>query len=99
MSAVEPQLFRKRSVVIEAMQLGRTKESTNQILAWIGAYGAAAKRMHRTKPELGLVISTLEGEMQALPGDWIIRGVASEFYPCKPEIFDATYEPAEATNG
>ena len=39
-----------------------------------------------------LVVATLEGEMTAKPGDWIIRGVAGEFYPCKPEIFDATYE-------
>lgn len=40
-----------------------------------------------------LVIATLEGEMQANYGDWIIRGVAGEFYPCKPDIFSATYEP------
>ena len=37
-------------------------------------------------------IKTLEGEMYADVGDWIIRGVAGEFYPCKPDIFDATYE-------
>lgn len=43
-----------------------------------------------------LVIATLEGEMTAKPGDWIIRGVAGEFYPCKPEIFEATYEEADA---
>ena len=38
-------------------------------------------------------INTLEGRMNAAPGDWIIRGVAGEFYPCKPDIFEATYEP------
>lgn len=43
-----------------------------------------------------LVIATLEGEMQANYGDWIIRGVAGEFYPCKPEIFAATYEEVQA---
>ncbi len=46
-------------------------------------------------PEYGsnyLEIETLEGEMTARPGDWVIRGVKGEFYPCKPEIFDATYE-------
>lgn len=42
-----------------------------------------------------LVIATLEGEMTAKPGDWIIRGVAGEFYPCKPDIFAATYEETE----
>ncbi len=39
-----------------------------------------------------ITICTLEGAMSASPGDWIIRGVAGEFYPCKPDIFDATYE-------
>ncbi len=41
-----------------------------------------------------LFIGTLEGTMRADPGDWIIRGVMGELYPCKPEIFAATYEPA-----
>lgn len=39
-----------------------------------------------------LLIPTLEGEMIAIKGDWIIKGVKGEFYPCKPDIFDATYE-------
>jgi len=42
----------------------------------------------------GLVIPTLEGEMTANAGDYIIKGVQGEFYPCKPDIFEATYEPA-----
>jgi hypothetical protein len=47
-----------------------------------------------------LEIPTLEGDMTASPGDWIIRGVQGEFYPCKPDIFEATYEPvAEAAGG
>jgi hypothetical protein len=41
-------------------------------------------------------IDTLEGVMTAQPGDWIIKGVKGEFYPCKPDIFVLTYEPAEA---
>lgn len=41
------------------------------------------------------VIHTLEGDMTAEPGDWIITGVKREKYPCKPDIFAATYEPAE----
>lgn len=43
-----------------------------------------------------LMIHTREGVMSASPGDWIIRGVAGEFYPCKPDIFAATYEAAES---
>lgn len=49
-------------------------------------------------PELGvnfIEIVTLEGEMHASPGDYVIRGVKGEFYPCKPDIFAATYEPVE----
>lgn len=41
-----------------------------------------------------LIINTLEGQMTALPGDWIIRGVKGEIYPCKPDIFASTYERA-----
>lgn len=44
-------------------------------------------------------IVTLEGTMTASPGDWIIRGVHGEFYPCKPDIFDETYEPVTTTEG
>lgn len=40
----------------------------------------------------GIYIPTLEGEMRADPGDWIIKGVKGEFYPCKPDIFEATYD-------
>lgn len=42
-----------------------------------------------------IAIPTLEGTMIASPGDWIITGVKGEIYPCKPDIFAATYEPAE----
>lgn len=42
---------------------------------------------------LAILIPTLEGEMRAGPGDWIIKGVKGEFYPCKPDVFAAVYEP------
>lgn len=45
------------------------------------------------------VIPTLEGELYASVNDWIIRGVKGEFYPCKPDIFAATYEPVEEGDG
>lgn len=44
-------------------------------------------------PDLSLKIETLEGLMTALPGDWIIKGIKGEIYSCKPDIFEATYEP------
>jgi hypothetical protein len=89
--------FRKKPVVIEAMQLpdnpdrGRTVAETNAILAWIGTNEGVA----RTRAGC-VFIQTLEGDMQASPGDWIIRGVQGEFYPCKPDIFAATYEAVQA---
>lgn len=78
--------FRKKPVVIEAIQF-RAGEIDDRI--------ASEVRM----TEVGtLEIDTLEGTMTAHPGDWIIRGVSGELYPCKPDIFDATYEQAGASD-
>jgi hypothetical protein len=44
-------------------------------------------------PEGEIYLDTLEGTMRADVGDWVIKGVKGEFYPCKPDIFEATYEP------
>jgi hypothetical protein len=81
--------FRKKPVVIEAIQY--TKESCRAICQWTGTE-------HFDNNDCGmasLFIDTLEGQMEAQPGDWIIKGVKGEFYPCKPDIFALTYEPAE----
>ena len=77
--------YRKKPVVIEAVQW--TGDNLNEI-----------QRFY--KPDSILVgdeihIHTLEGIMVANKGDWIIKGVKGEFYPCKPDIFEATYELAE----
>jgi len=87
--------YRKKPVVIEAVQFDGTIESANDVLAWMGHSGQKAWRHHSTKPEMGVVIHTLEGNHLASPGDFIIKGVQGEFYPCKPDIFAETYEPAE----
>mgnify|MGYP000504493329 CR=1 FL=1 len=47
------------------------------------------------KTDKELIIQTLEGSMKAAPGDWIITGIRGEKYPCKPDVFDRTYEPAQ----
>lgn len=86
--------YRRKPIEIEAVHYDGTVEGANCILGWIGSTGGDAKRAHATKPELGIVIHTLEGDMTASVGDWIIRGVQGEFYPCKPDIFAATYEEA-----
>ncbi len=78
--------FRKKPVVIEAVQFDGTLAS----IECLGIPECEQMLGSRT-----VTINTLEGKMTAQPGDWIIRGVKGEFYPCKPEIFEATYEPAD----
>ena len=84
----EAALYRKKPVVVEAMRW--TGDNWYDAAIWIGLHRHPA--LHREGT--ALVIPTLEGNMRAEPGDWIIRGVKGEFYPCKPDIFEATYEPA-----
>ena len=78
--------FRKKPVVIEAVQWRGDLESE---LAINKLGTAESVPMTDT-----LRISTLEGVMTASLWDWIIKGVKGEFYPCKPDIFEMTYEPA-----
>jgi len=79
--------YRKKPVVIEAKQLDFTIKSRDEIASWCGG---------RTQEHLsGITIPTLEGDHYAQVGDFIIKGVKGEFYPCKPEIFEMTYEPVE----
>jgi len=84
--------FRKRPVVIEAEQVTDDLGNHALIVDWIRRNGGLAS-MPALDPHID--ISTLEGVMRADIGDWVIRGVQGEFYPCKPDIFEATYEPAE----
>ena len=84
--------FRKRPVVIEAVDWANTSQrkypdwlkiAIEQNRVWFSTIGTL--KMH-----------TLEGVMCAYEGDYIIQGVAGEIYPCKPDIFEKTYEPVEA---
>jgi hypothetical protein len=86
-----PKRFRKRPVVIEAMQYHAG--TCALIHAWAGLreVGGHAPDCCGIEP---IVIPTLEGDHYASPGDWIIKGIKGELYPCKPDIFEATYEPA-----
>jgi hypothetical protein len=86
--------FRKKPVVIEAVQW--TGTNANDILAFtLGQASVRDESFQRlSSSERVLVIETREGAMRAEPGDWIIKGVKGEFYPCKPDIFAATYDPA-----
>ncbi len=84
--------YRKKPVVIDAMQTDGTLTTAKRIQAWSisAAYPSQYNPQVDTCSEM--TIDTLEGSMRADEGDWIIRGVKGEFYPCKPDIFDATYE-------
>lgn len=88
--------YRKKPVVIEARQLNNSLWSIKEIVDWIH-YGLSPEAQAIAIWDRGttLTIKTLEGDMTASPGDWIIKGVKGEFYPCKPDIFEATYEPVE----
>ena len=77
--------YRKKPVVIEAVQWTRdNEEEVTRFLEGVQWYS-----------DNGINIPTLEGTMKAQLGDWIIKGVQGEFYPCKPDIFEATYEPVD----
>lgn len=89
--------FRKKPVVIEAFQI--TPETRGDNKDWPNWLNEA---WNKDFSEVGafyplsttLLIHTLEGSLVVSMGDWIIRGVKGELYPCKPDIFEATYEPA-----
>ncbi len=85
--------FRKRPVVIEAMQYTGNRNSALSVVDWARGHGA----------DIGigfggnhLIVTTIEGEMRANSGDWIIKGIKGEFYPCAADIFAATYETVDA---
>ena len=82
-----PAKYRKRPVVIEAMQW--TGDNAEQIIRWAGTVNV---RSSSSRPET-LRVSTLEGDLFAGIGDWIIRGVVGEFHPVRADIFEQTYEP------
>lgn len=101
-----PQRFTKKPVEIEAQHLAT--DNVAAVAEWCGGHnvddlewdyaaGAYWKPDHSgwffaPARERGLVIHTLEGDHFASVGDWVIRGLAGEFYPCRGDIFEATYE-------
>lgn len=106
----EPALYQKKPVAVEVMPLTGLPSEWHAVYQWIeentdGSFEPLAViDGDEPPPESGvsidprdgrLIISTLEGLHWANPGDYIIRGVQGEFYPCKPDIFEQTYEPVE----
>ena len=90
--------FRKKPVVIEAVQL--KEDNCEEVKAFIndGSLEIIRTEMHNLDLtsviyESDYLINTLEGQMRISLGDWVIKGVNGEFYPCKPDIFEKTYDP------
>jgi len=88
-----PKRFRKKPVVVEAMQY--TLEDRDAVIAFCKPQHAAIDDDGSEYELLNLRINTLEGTMRVGPGDWVIKGVKGEFYPCKDDVFRAIYEEIE----
>lgn len=89
--------FRKKPVVVEAIKW--TGSNLREIIEFTGRHPSAEnwtwEEFEKVVAQRGLKIFTLEGPHLASVGDMIIKGIKGECYPCKPDIFEATYEPAE----
>lgn len=85
--------FRKKPVLVEAVLF--TGSNHEVIHAWFRSFTDDFTKYPWRDGQDRLIIPTLEGQHVASPGDMIIRGVAGEFYPCKPDIFDKTYEECD----
>jgi preprotein translocase subunit Sss1 len=92
--AINMAFYRKKPVVIEAVKWDGT--NLKEIINFIGLHESAKKWSWEEYEEVvkiqGLKIFTLEGPLVASIGDFIIKGIKGEFYPCKPDIFENTYE-------
>ena len=84
--------YRKKPVVVDAIKFEYTKDGIENLKAFVGlALGNYSKDRHPNAVGVAR-IKTLEGDILATEGDYIIKGVKGEFYPCKPDIFEMTYE-------
>ncbi|MET3657844.1 hypothetical protein [Sporosarcina psychrophila] len=86
-----PKRYRKKPVVIEAVQYNGTVETIVDF--------AGFDNTDMDPNESRIYIKTLEGNMLVSHGDWVIKGIKGEFYPCKPDIFEATYDAATSNMG
>lgn len=84
--------FRKKPIVIEAIQFNGENAYEVMDFAHRGCPPEFNSIVRLAPFEHQLVIRTMEGLMEAYKGDWIIKGIKGEFYPCKSDIFEATYE-------
>lgn len=91
-------LYRKKPVIVEARQLSR--ENGPELAAWSGGrWHSLFGRGDRGEDISNVLLRTMEGEMRADLGDWIVKGTRGEFYPCKPDAFADTFEAATTPTG
>jgi hypothetical protein len=89
--------YRKKPVVIEARYFDGSHHAADHLIGWMGNVGRyIPEGADKGRLYVGTLEDGVDGEAKhvASAGDWIIQGVAGEFYPIKPDIFEATYEPA-----
>jgi hypothetical protein len=89
------QKFRKKPVVIEAVQFNGNSATIDH---FIGGEGVMRRITDGNSVVVAIGILTKEGEMRCDIGDWVIKGVKGEFYPCKPDIFTMTYDLANESD-
>ena len=85
--------YRKKPVVIEAIVF--TRDNFEEVVEFTNGTAHTLRIEGRPNGKCTCIIPTLEGQHIATEGDYIIRGVKGEYYPCKPDIFKQTYEEAE----
>lgn len=90
--------FRKKPVVVEAVQFLPSEESLKEIHDLTSMSLRKVESHISSEGWFSLFIETLEGKMEAKIGDWIIKGIAGEIYPCKPDIFLKTYEVVDGNS-
>ena len=84
--------YRKKPVIIDACLFdGNIRSIDDFPISEVGKF-----KLGSENGQYYLIIPTLEGDMKALPGDWIIKGVNGEYYPCKPDVFEKTYDVVES---
>lgn len=91
-------LYRKKPIMVEAMCWNGTLESATEVVLWLRGLGGvanyvASKENSSWDIPATILVHTLEGDMHAKPGDYVIRGIKGEFYPIDGEIFRASYDP------
>jgi hypothetical protein len=81
--------YRKKPIVVEAIKFDATSENLVELSEFL-----SQRTLVFDPQKEQIIIETWEGDVTASKGDWIIKGIKGEFYPCKPDVFEATYEPA-----